>query len=206
MDTTICPWCDSEIVWDPEFGPEELCPHCHNELNGYRTLNIALDEDEDEEYVEGGQKPPAEVRRAPVAPAAQPEEEQQSFASRATSLLNDAELFTQPSLSSLKTIEQYGDENFNMVQYEENVEQLLDQQEEIPQCPHCQEYMLLAGTQEMGGAGFTPLPATANNVAILPSTFKVNVYVCPSCFHVHQSLCEDERVAIIDKITNLNEQ
>lgn len=38
---TICPWCDTEIVWDEEIGPEHVCPHCENELGDYRSLPIA---------------------------------------------------------------------------------------------------------------------------------------------------------------------
>ncbi|CAH0117869.1 MULTISPECIES: hypothetical protein [unclassified Paenibacillus] len=45
---TICPWCQTEIVWDEELGPEEECPHCNNELTGYRTLQIQIDENADE--------------------------------------------------------------------------------------------------------------------------------------------------------------
>lgn len=49
----ICPWCQMEIVWDDEFGPEEECPHCLNELKDYRTLTIDLqEEDEDREDVD----------------------------------------------------------------------------------------------------------------------------------------------------------
>ncbi|WP_458119604.1 hypothetical protein [Paenibacillus sp. Z6-24] len=193
MDTTVCPWCHSEIVWDPEFGPEESCPHCGNELNGYRTLNIDLDEGEEEE-----QQYEAAVR---AAQQEQKPERESSIASRATTLLDEAELFHQPNLSSLKTIEKYGDENFNMVDYEENVERLLDKQEEIPQCPHCQEYMLLAGTQEHGASGFVPNQSAGKELAFLQAPFKVNMYVCPSCFHVHQSLGEEERLRMIDHLT-----
>lgn len=52
MEPTICPWCDTEIVWDEEIGPEEECPHCNNELKGYRTLQLQIDPptDNDEEY------------------------------------------------------------------------------------------------------------------------------------------------------------
>lgn len=49
METTICPWCHTEIVWDEELGPEEECPYCHNELKGYRTLNINIGDEENDE-------------------------------------------------------------------------------------------------------------------------------------------------------------
>ncbi|SDW42171.1 hypothetical protein [Paenibacillus sp. CF384] len=52
----ICPWCHTEIVWDEEIGPERNCPHCDNELSGYRTLTLGgaepdeeLDDEMDEE-------------------------------------------------------------------------------------------------------------------------------------------------------------
>jgi hypothetical protein len=49
-EEVICPWCQTEIHWDPEIGPERECPYCSNELSGYRTLKIGLDhEQEDEE-------------------------------------------------------------------------------------------------------------------------------------------------------------
>ncbi|TCN00798.1 hypothetical protein EV294_101248 [Paenibacillus sp. BK033] len=48
-EQTICPWCDTEIVWDEEIGPEKHCPHCENELSGYRTMQIGIDRDEDEQ-------------------------------------------------------------------------------------------------------------------------------------------------------------
>lgn len=56
---SLCPWCQTEIVWDPEIGPEETCPHCFNELGDYRSLNltvnptdqqITFDEEEDDDY------------------------------------------------------------------------------------------------------------------------------------------------------------
>lgn len=47
-EQTICPWCDTEIVWDEEIGPEKHCPHCENELSGYRTMQIGIDSEEDD--------------------------------------------------------------------------------------------------------------------------------------------------------------
>ena len=46
---TTCPWCESDIIWDAEIGPEKNCPHCENELSGYRTLEIDLDDEEMED-------------------------------------------------------------------------------------------------------------------------------------------------------------
>lgn len=58
----LCPWCQTEIVWDPEIGPEETCPHCLNELGEYRSVNVNItqtghqimldDEDDDEDDYE----------------------------------------------------------------------------------------------------------------------------------------------------------
>ncbi|MBE1441570.1 hypothetical protein [Paenibacillus sp. OAS669] len=44
----VCPWCQTEIVWDPEIGPEETCPHCFNELGDYRSINLKVGQDEQE--------------------------------------------------------------------------------------------------------------------------------------------------------------
>jgi Zn-finger nucleic acid-binding protein len=55
---SICPWCQTEIVWDPEIGPEDSCPHCFNDLGEYRSIHlkvkqtgqqIVFDEDEEDE-------------------------------------------------------------------------------------------------------------------------------------------------------------
>jgi hypothetical protein len=42
----LCPWCQTLITWDPEIGPEEECPHCFNELSGYRSLKLKIDKSE----------------------------------------------------------------------------------------------------------------------------------------------------------------
>ncbi len=202
MDTTVCPWCHSEIVWDPELGPEEFCPHCGNELSGYRTLSVELDEEEEQEAAYAASNDHEHDLAQQQTPAA---ERGNGLSSRAATLLDEAELFQQPNLSSLKTVENYGDESFNMVDYEEQVEQLLDGQEEIPQCPHCQEYMLLSGTQQMGNHDFTPAQTTAG-ASFLPTPYTVNVYVCPSCFHVHQSLDEASRLHMIDALSGAKEE
>ncbi|GEM_PF-1872206 len=49
----VCPWCDTEIVWDEEIGAEDMCPHCFNMINEYRTLGVTLDESGDSEEKDG---------------------------------------------------------------------------------------------------------------------------------------------------------
>lgn len=57
-DRQICPWCQTEIVWDEEIGPEETCPYCLNELGEYRTLQIELNREEDDSSGESGESGP----------------------------------------------------------------------------------------------------------------------------------------------------
>lgn len=45
--TRICPWCQTEIVPDPELGLEEVCPNCMNELSDYRTISLDYDIEEE---------------------------------------------------------------------------------------------------------------------------------------------------------------
>ncbi|MGO4109324.1 hypothetical protein [Paenibacillus sp. YAF4_2] len=47
-EQNICPWCYTEIVWDEEIGPEKHCPHCENELSGYRTMQFGIDRPDDD--------------------------------------------------------------------------------------------------------------------------------------------------------------
>jgi len=52
----VCPWCESNIIWDKEIGPEKYCPHCDNEISGYRTLEIDAkfgDEEEQDSLIAG---------------------------------------------------------------------------------------------------------------------------------------------------------
>ncbi|WP_248930183.1 hypothetical protein [Paenibacillus hamazuiensis] len=148
-DNQVCPWCQTEIVWDPEIGPEETCPHCLNELGGYRSIKLKVkqtgeqlvfdDEDEDEE-------------------------------------LSDDDIFT----------------------YEENVQQLLDRQEETPECPSCHEFMLLAGTQKITEETFKPAPNDLLPRPLLKPPFNTKVFICPACFRMETQLGEEERTALIE--------
>jgi hypothetical protein len=59
-EQNVCPWCYTEIVWDEEIGPEKHCPHCENELSGYRTMQIGIDRDEDDREEEWDEKEEAQ--------------------------------------------------------------------------------------------------------------------------------------------------
>ncbi|WP_018756211.1 hypothetical protein [Paenibacillus terrigena] len=139
MEPVICPWCDTEIVWDEEIGPEEECPHCNNELKGYRTLQVQLD--------------------------AVTEDDEQ------------------------------------MGRYEETVEQVLDQQEEVPECMYCREYMVLAGKQATAPNAFQPNVPEAVGQPFVEAPFNVNMYVCTGCFQVAYVLSAEDRQKMINRLS-----
>lgn len=175
MEPTVCPWCQSEIVWDEEIGPEETCPHCANELKGYRTLSIPLGKDEDEDELDEDFDSSDQEEEGRIPGSFWPPETE--------------------SLSSLRTIDKYG-EDVDVYAFEESVEKLLDEQEEAPECIHCREYMLLAGTQRVE-EGFAPVMPGLIKGALLKPPFDLKVYICPGCFQVHASLAEDDRLRLI---------
>ncbi|WP_379133186.1 hypothetical protein [Paenibacillus sp. sgz500958] len=177
METTVCPWCDTEIVWDEEFGPEDTCPHCNNELKGYRTVNISMDNLEDEavEFDE------------PVQETADAE-----------NLWDDDDVSVVPIYN---TLEQYRDE-YDLSSYDANVSAILTEQEEAPECPQCHELLLLSGTQEI--SAFHPQTPEALGGPVLKAPFSLNVYVCPSCFHVQQSLAREDRLQLVRNLSSRN--
>jgi len=177
METVVCPWCDTEIVWDEEFGPEDTCPHCNNELKGYRTVSLGRDDlpDEPEEQ--------EEVQEEPV---------------------NDDDLWGKVDQDGIvpiyNTLEQYREE-YDLSRYEASVSAILTEQEEAPECPQCHELLLLAGQQTVDA--FKPLtPEALNGSPVLKSPFSLNVYVCPSCFHVHQSLAKEDRQQLVRNLSS----
>lgn len=176
METTVCPWCHTEIVWDEEFGPEENCPHCNNELNGYRTVTVGIDgiEEEEEEVVD---EPKQEV-------------------------INDDDLWGDVDKDSVvpiyNTLNQFGDD-YDLNKYEERVSGILAIQEEAPECTQCHELTILAGKQLV--SNFEPsAPATLGG-PVLTSPFSLNMYVCPSCFHVQHSLAHEDRIQLVRNLS-----
>lgn len=139
MSTQICPWCDTEIVWDEEIGPEDECPHCNNELKGYRTIQIELDE--------------------------------------------------------------YTDNEQELAHYEETVERVLDEQEEVPECMYCREFMVLAGKQLTPPGAFVPHEPEVLGQPIIAAPFQVNMYVCSGCFQVSYVLSPEDRMKLIKRLS-----
>ncbi|GGF74232.1 hypothetical protein GCM10010912_19350 [Paenibacillus albidus] len=175
METTVCPWCHTEIVWDEEFGPEEYCPHCNNELSGYRTVNISRDDLEDE----------LEVKEDEDAEPATDED-----------LWGDSD--KDSVVPIFNTLDQFRDE-YDLTMYESNTAAILAAQEEAPECPQCHELLLLAGTQKVDS--FEPSAPPALGGPVLKAPFSMQVYVCPSCFHVQQSLAQEDRIQLVRNLS-----
>ncbi|MEK4854380.1 hypothetical protein NST04_31400 [Paenibacillus sp. FSL H7-0756] len=181
METTVCPWCHTEIVWDEEFGPEDTCPHCNNELSGYRTVTIGAEDLEDEE---------------PDTAEASGEEE-----------ISDDNLWDDDDKDSVVpvwgTLTQFGDD-YDLKRYEDKVSAILAAQLEAPECPQCHELMLHSGTQQVNG--FTPAtPEALGGAAVLKPPFALNLYVCPSCFHVQHSLAQEDRIQLVRNLSTAAE-
>ncbi|MEF2966922.1 hypothetical protein V3851_13855 [Paenibacillus sp. M1] len=174
METTICPWCQTEIVWDEELGPEEECPYCHNELKGYRTLNIALGSEEELE-----------------------EEEETQEEDDDLSLWGEHD---ESHLNAIRRVEAFAADGGDLLAYESGVEKVLDRQDEVPECPHCREYMIFAGTETLG-AEFKPASPGGLREPLVKTSAKLNVYVCSACFHVGRFLSEDDRNALIRTVS-----
>ncbi|WP_042202014.1 hypothetical protein [Paenibacillus camerounensis] len=177
METTVCPWCHTEIVWDEEFGPEETCPHCNNELSGYRTITVGADDLEDEE------------------PEASEEEESEELSN--DNLWDDDD--KESVVPIYNTLSQFG-EDYDLQQYELSVAAVLAAQLEAPECPQCHELLVLAGSQPV--TGFEPAASEALSGPVLKAPFSLNLYVCPSCFHVQQSLAQEDRIQFVRNLSS----
>lgn len=167
----ICPWCQTEIVWDPEIGPEEMCPHCYNELSGYRSIQVKLQPLTGERASQGG------------IPDIDEDEEDVLDEDEWDGLdVPDAEWIGEEELDS----------------YGEAVQACLDGQDEAPECMGCRELMLRAGDREIGVAEFTALLPAPLGKPFLHAPFKLQVYVCPSCFKVESLLGEADRLLMVE--------
>lgn len=172
MEKMVCPWCQTEIVWDEEIGPEEQCPHCLNELGDYRSVpigSVELDEIKDaDEHVE------------PALGIGGLDEEE----------LSDGEL---KELTAGLEAGMSGD----LYEYEQRIKTLQEEQEDIEECPSCHEVMLQAGTTVLDQVE----PAAAFAGAFKDGALKVNILMCPTCFRMHWRLAAEQRLSIIHHLS-----
>jgi len=180
-EQVVCPWCATEIIWDEEFGPEENCPHCENELSGYRTMQFGIGED-DEVTEDNDVQVKAEEWSDDY------EEE------------NDDKLDNKHK-KWLEQGEGYRNTNSALLAIEGSLQNIFDDQEEVPECPSCREYMLEAGTQKFNEQNFVSTVAPSVGGPILPTPFEVKWYVCPACFHTASLLSNKDREVLINRLT-----
>ncbi|ANS73635.1 hypothetical protein AWM70_02790 [Paenibacillus yonginensis] len=184
METTICPWCQTEIVWDEEIGPEEECPHCHNELKGYRTLNVTLSDNEEE---------------------LDKELEQESYSSEGSWMEEEESSPRNQGLTSLPSL---GGQDTDLLAYESAIGKILETQDQMPECPHCRGYMIFTGQNSVGVGGYQPVIPAGLKHSLLEAPIRMNVYVCPSCFHVSSFLTDEDRIRFagqVQKAGQINE-
>jgi hypothetical protein len=178
----VCPWCQMEIIWDPEIGPEEECPHCLNQLTGYRTLplNSAVEDEDDDEAVYAGSDTKSDEDNITPVDLNQPLEEDE---------LDDYEDLLEESKAKDS--------------YQESVMQCLDTQLEVPECFRCQDLMLFAGVQRVDPTVFVPEIPVALGQSFLPKRFELQLYVCPSCFATESMLSPDDRELMVKIIKGI---
>ncbi|MFD2330022.1 hypothetical protein ACFSR7_12290 [Cohnella sp. GCM10020058] len=175
----ICPWCQSEIIQEPGEEPDKYCPVCDNELSGYRTLQFGLGEEE---------------------PAEDEEEETEDQAlygrRRHRDLPEDLAGFGLDGDDDLRGKDEA------LLRYEDTVEAILDEQEFVPECPQCREYMVETGRQVVQAASFTSKrPERLRGGAVLEAPFSMTLYMCPSCFTMEYALSEEDRSRIGDNLS-----
>ena len=175
--TTVCPWCQTEIAWDEETGPEHICPYCENEIGDYRTINVELERN-DELADEDG-----DGRSAGA--------EDQGVRSRFAEDLD---------MDSFRPV------NLRLIALEGRLEKMLNEQFEVPECPSCREYMIEAGTQTVGADGWEPAEPPAVKRAILPAPFRLIWYVCPNCHMMHSRLAPEDRERLLDNLEGDEEE
>jgi hypothetical protein len=177
----LCPWCQTEIVWDSEIGPEEACPHCFNELGNYRSLKLgSLQSDEDDEDED------------------EDEDADKDEYNNKEKILSNAEDTDNDEDVDNDEVDDYEDEDRDgLDEYEEGVQRVLATQEEPPECTNCHSFMMFTGTQAMA-PGFVPVLPVILDQPLLKVDCLTKVYVCPSCFKVDYMLADEDRLAMIE--------
>ncbi|WP_168122721.1 hypothetical protein [Paenibacillus sp. HB172176] len=179
-ESQICQWCFNEIIWDAEIGPESRCPHCENELGGYRTLEIGLDSED-----QNAKTASTEIGKAP----AWAEDNEQDNWDEAEEEEEEEDLGFRGA-------------NLSMLAAESVIQRMIDSQEEAPECPSCREYMLEAGSQNAVGESFQAKIHSAIGKPLVDLPVRTTLYICPSCFQTSSILSANDRKALIDRLAS----
>jgi len=171
-EQVICPWCASEIIWDAEIGPETHCPHCENELGNYRSVNVSGDQDSAEADDQNWQ-----------------DEEEESYSEDEV----DQDSSSDEGLRRTSHLH---------IAAESAISQLIEEQDEVPECPACRSYMLETGTQTIGGVDFESKIVRMTGQSVLPEPFAIKWYVCPSCFQTSSVLSDEARIAMLKRFSD----
>lgn len=197
-EQVVCPWCLTEIVWDEEIGPEQHCPHCSNELSAYRTIELGYDEDEveEDEYEQAVQAARASDARKDARQGQESNEADEEDAEEEAYDDDDSD-----HKSWLKKGEGYRSADSARFAVEETVQRILDDQFEVPECPSCRSYMLEAGEQVINEPQFQPKISPSLGAPVLTTPFKINLYVCPSCYQTSTMLSHEDRTRLLERLT-----
>jgi len=90
----------------------------------------------------------------------------------------------------------------DQLKFENLAEKLLDEQDAVPECPHCREYMVEAGELEVADTRFRPRMISPEGPALLEAPFQLKVYVCPACFAVSHALSEKDRAEMVRRLAS----
>lgn len=193
----ICPWCQTEIVWDPEIGPEAECPHCLNELGDYRSISLTVSEDEEEAEAAAPRKGQA------VGHGQHSHDADDHYHDHHGHHHHDHhDHSAHGSASGLAAgFNDYDDD------YEEEpdsytlkAQELIDGQEEAPECCNCRSMMVESGTIRLAGDNFTSTARVILPQPLLPEILELNLFVCPNCFKTETYLAEPGRLRFVQTL------
>lgn len=97
--------------------------------------------------------------------------------------------------------EEFTETDDELQQFEETVEQLLNEQELVPECPFCREFMIETGERLVAETEFRPRVSEALGETILSAPFTITMFTCPSCFTVQSFLGDSYRHQIVRRLS-----
>jgi hypothetical protein len=174
MAIVMCPWCQSEISQEEGQEPDKICPVCDNELAGYRTLKLNIGDSDVEN------------------------DEDEADENKEDSALDS---ITETEDMSWNEDDSLADTDDELQRFEETVEQLLNEQELVPECPFCHEYMVESGEQLLSAHQFRPRISEIIGEAVTEAPFTLTMYICPTCFSVHSFLGDAHRHQVVRRLS-----